>query len=227
MAALISGAAALIVGAAPGLVNFFAHLGADRAMRMHAARVALLAAALTTVIAWSSPPPASAASPAGVVCTLTGLISGVFGKVCNLARHAGSVVGAGGKLLSGRPGSAVGELTGSGSRVAGAATTTVGLAAIATAVTGGARYLLGATAQVIGTTTRPNLTSTWFSSAYWRMAAIAALLTLPFLFAAAIHAMVRSDLALLARAAFGYLPLALLAVGDRGAADDAAGVRLG
>ena len=27
MAALISGAAALIVGAAPGLVNFFAHLG--------------------------------------------------------------------------------------------------------------------------------------------------------------------------------------------------------
>ena len=27
MAALISGAAALVVGAAPGLVNFFAHLG--------------------------------------------------------------------------------------------------------------------------------------------------------------------------------------------------------
>ena len=29
MAALISGAAALMVGAAPGLVNFFAHLGAS------------------------------------------------------------------------------------------------------------------------------------------------------------------------------------------------------
>src|ERR1700741_2003052 len=29
MAALISGASALIVGAAPGLVNFFAHLGAS------------------------------------------------------------------------------------------------------------------------------------------------------------------------------------------------------
>ena len=27
MAALISGASALIVGAAPGLINFFAHLG--------------------------------------------------------------------------------------------------------------------------------------------------------------------------------------------------------
>jgi hypothetical protein len=29
MAALISAAAALVVGAAPGLVNFFAHLGAS------------------------------------------------------------------------------------------------------------------------------------------------------------------------------------------------------
>jgi hypothetical protein len=29
MAALISGASALVVGAAPGLVNFFAHLGAS------------------------------------------------------------------------------------------------------------------------------------------------------------------------------------------------------
>jgi hypothetical protein len=38
-------------------------------------------------------------------------------------------------------------------------------------------------------------------------------LTLPFLCAAAIHALVRSDLALLTRAAFGYLPLSLLAVG--------------
>ncbi|HWD77072.1 MAG TPA: DUF6112 family protein [Solirubrobacteraceae bacterium] len=28
MAALVSGAAALLVGAAPGLINFFAHLGA-------------------------------------------------------------------------------------------------------------------------------------------------------------------------------------------------------
>ena len=45
------------------------------------------------------------------------------------------------------------------------------------------------------------------------MAAIAAVLTLPFLFAAAVQALMRSDLALLARAAFGYLPLSLLAVG--------------
>ena len=44
------------------------------------------------------------------------------------------------------------------------------------------------------------------------MAAIAALLTLPFLFAAAIQAIIRSDLALLARAALGYLPLAMFAI---------------
>jgi hypothetical protein len=56
------------------------------------------------------------------------------------------------------------------------------------------------------------LGSTWFSSTYWRVAGIAVLLTLPFLFAAAVHALLRSDLALLLRAAFGYLPLAMLAV---------------
>src|SRR6185437_12087549 len=44
------------------------------------------------------------------------------------------------------------------------------------------------------------------------MAAIAALLTLPFLFAATVQAALRSDVALLARAAFGYLPLAMLSI---------------
>ena len=38
------------------------------------------------------------------------------------------------------------------------------------------------------------------------------MLTLPFLFAAAVQALIRSDLGLLVRAAFGYLPLAMLAV---------------
>jgi hypothetical protein len=44
------------------------------------------------------------------------------------------------------------------------------------------------------------------------MAEIAALLTLPFLFAATVQAALRSDVALLARAAFGYLPLAMLSI---------------
>ena len=66
---------------------------------------------------------------------------------------------------------------------------------------------------MIGHTTAPQLQSAWFSATYWRVAGIAAVLTLPFLFAAAIQALVHSDLSLLARAAFGFLPLAMLGVG--------------
>lgn len=180
-----------------------------RRARYHATAFLLVAVAATAV-AWSTPAPA-AASPAGVLCTLTGLVSGVMGKVCNVATRAGKVVGAGKKLLSGNLGGAVSELTGSGG--ASRATSAVGITAVAAAVVLGARYLLQETATVVGASTRPNLTSTWFSSSYWRMAGVAALLTLPFLFAAAVQAMLRSDLALLARAAFGYLPMSLLAVG--------------
>jgi hypothetical protein len=68
------------------------------------------------------------------------------------------------------------------------------------------------TATLISTTTRPAVTSAWFSATYWRVAALSALLTLPFLFAACIHALVRADLAMAARAAFGYLPLAMLGI---------------
>jgi hypothetical protein len=68
------------------------------------------------------------------------------------------------------------------------------------------------TATLLATTTRPAVTSTWFSATYWRVAALSALLTLPFLFAACIHALVRADLAMAARAAFGYLPLAMIAI---------------
>jgi hypothetical protein len=87
-----------------------------------------------------------------------------------------------------------------------------GLAAIDGWMLLGSRGALDETAHVIGTTTTPQLDSTWFSSTYWRVAALAALLTVPFLFAAALQALLRSDLALLLRAAFGYLPLALLGV---------------
>ena len=68
------------------------------------------------------------------------------------------------------------------------------------------------TATLMNATTQPALQSTWFSATYWRVAGLSALLTVPFLCAAAGHALVRSDLALLGRAAFGYLPLAMLGV---------------
>jgi hypothetical protein len=176
-----------------------------------ALRTIPLVAVVVAVIMCSAPSPAAAASPTGVLCSLTGLVSGALGKVCTVATHAGTVLRAGQKLAGGHVGSAVGTLVGGGARRA--ATATVGLAAIVAAVMGGARYALKETAKVIGATTRPDLESTWFSSFYWRMAAVSALLTLPFLFAAAVQAMIRSDLPMLGRAAFGYLPLGLLAVG--------------
>jgi hypothetical protein len=79
-------------------------------------------------------------------------------------------------------------------------------------VDGSAAAALRYTASLIATTSRPAVTSTWFSATYWRVAALSALLTLPFLFAACIHALVRADLAMAARAAFGYLPLAMIGI---------------
>ncbi|HTU31429.1 MAG TPA: hypothetical protein VMF07_18705 [Solirubrobacteraceae bacterium] len=86
------------------------------------------------------------------------------------------------------------------------------LSAISSAVDGAAADALRLTGSLLGATTSPGLLSTWFSATYWRVAALSALLTVPFLFAAAVHALVRSDLSLLARAAFGYLPLAAIGV---------------
>ncbi|MGC9220986.1 MAG: hypothetical protein ACP5H2_06490 [Solirubrobacteraceae bacterium] len=88
-----------------------------------------------------------------------------------------------------------------------------GLNLIGSWVLGGTEDGLKTVARVIGSSTAPNLTSIWFSAAYWRVAALAAMLTLPFLFAAAIQALVRSDLGLLTRAAFMNLPLSLIGVG--------------
>jgi hypothetical protein len=174
------------------------------------ARTISLVAVVVTLATYSAPPAASA-STAGVLCSLGGMVSTVIGKVCSVASHPGRIIGAGKKLLGGHLGGAIGALTGASTVVKGAAAA-VGLAAIAAWVIAGARYALRETAHVIGETTRPNLQSTWFSASYWRMAAVSALLTLPFLFAAAIQALMRSDLAMLARAALGYLPLGVLAV---------------
>jgi hypothetical protein len=96
--------------------------------------------------------------------------------------------------------------------IASTATTQLALSALGSWVSGGATFVLHETANVLAETTTPRLTSTWFSAAYWKVAGLAAMLTLPFIFAAAIQALLRSDLTLLVRAALGYLPLAMLAV---------------
>jgi len=172
--------------------------------------VALVLATSTCALG-VSPPAAVALNPMKPICGVTGLISGIAGKACTALRHVPKLASAGGKLITGHPGAALKTLKGAGTSGAGASTA-VGLAAIVTWVLGGAKFALHLTATAIAKTTSPRLGGTWFSSVYWRMAAVSAVLTLPFLFAAAVQALIASDLALLARAALGYLPLALLAV---------------
>jgi hypothetical protein len=165
----------------------------------------------------AGPPPAAAFNPLKPVCGAAGWVSGLVGKACNVAQHAGRVIQAAKQLAGGRIGGAAKALAGAGSSasstLASHASTVIGLAAIGAWVLGGAKVALHETATVLSDTTTPQLRSTWFSSTYWRMAGIATVLTLPFLFAAAVQALMRSDLTLLARAALGYLPLAMLAVG--------------
>jgi hypothetical protein len=150
-------------------------------------RLTLLAAAAAMVGAASlaAPRAAEAVTPLSPVCTVGGPLAQ---RACQLSGGAG----AGG--------------------IASSLSAQLLLAPIEASVVSAAGFALQATSHVLGETTSPQLTSTWFSSTYWRVAAIAAVLTLPFLFAAAVQAIVRSDLGLLLRAALGYLPLALLAV---------------
>jgi len=132
------------------------------------------------------------------VCTVAGWLSGLAGTLCSVARKGGELLSAGGKLTGG----------------AGTAATTIGIGAVLVGltawVTGAAHAVLAATAAVIGGTTRPELASSWFSASYWRMAEIGMLLTVPFLFAACVQGILRSDPSLIGRAALGYLPLAVL-----------------
>jgi hypothetical protein len=173
--------------------------------------VALVIASTATL----GSPTVASAGILNPLCNTIGLASGAVGKACNVISKGKKLVGAGRKLLSGHLGGAVQTVLGGagGGGVGSAATTAVGLAAIVTWVVGGASLALHETAKVIGRSTSPQLGTTWFSATYWRMAGVAALVTLPFLFAAAVQAVVQSDLALLTRATLGYLPLALLAVG--------------
>jgi hypothetical protein len=123
-------------------------------------------------------------APVNPACGAAGAINGLSGTLCGTA--------GGDALTSG--------------------VTSIALSAMSSFVLGGAGGVLHDTAALLGRTTAPQLQTTWFSSTYWRMAEVATLLTLPFLFAAAVQALMRSDLALLARAALGYLPLAMLAI---------------
>jgi type IV secretion system protein TrbL len=123
-----------------------------------------------------------------ILAPLGGALDGTLGGIAS-----GNAIGG---LISGATGSA-------GSAV---------LQWISSWVLKGTRGAIEEVASAIGAATAPNLNSTWFSSTYWRVAALAAMLTIPFLCAAAVQAVARADLSLLARVTFGYLPLSILGV---------------
>jgi hypothetical protein len=174
--------------------------------------VAVVVIAVITC-AGAAAPPAASANPLKTACGAASLASGLAGKACGVVAQGGKWVKAGKKLATGHVGGAAKAVLGQGASTAAKAVAgTAAIAVLAASVLGGAKFSLHETATLLGDTSSPQLTSTWFSSRYWRVAGIAVVLTLPFLFAAAIQALLRSDLTLLLRAAFGYLPLSMLAV---------------
>ncbi len=144
---------------------------------------------------------------------ICGATNPAIGIACGgLAANGGALINGGRQLITGNVGGAASTVLGAGAGTLATAGATVGLAAISASVVGAAGAVLHETAAALGSTTSPQLQSTWFSGTYWRMAAIATMLTLPFLFAATVQAALRSDVTLLARAALGYLPLAMLSI---------------
>ncbi|MDE3133545.1 MAG: hypothetical protein KGL15_05725 [Acidobacteriota bacterium] len=141
-------------------------------------------------------------SPLG---TLGGPLGGPLG---------GSLGGPLGGSLGGSLGGPLGGVDPIGGSLSGTLSNTAGLVlqAVSSWVLDATRSAIEEVAGMIGRATAPNLDGTWFSATYWRVAALAAMLTLPFLCAAAVQAVARADLSLLARVAFGYLPLAILGV---------------
>jgi hypothetical protein len=182
---------------------------ATRARRIAVARV-LAGSCLALSMIGAAPAPAGAFAVARPVCVLAR--PAVLDAPCPAppaggARVRRALLGGVGRVVGGVARTLMSPVTAGAGALAG-----IGLAAIGTWVLGGARAALDETATIISRTTAPHLEATWFSSTYWRVAGLATLLTLPFLFAAGVQALVRSDLGLLVRAALGYLPLAMLGV---------------
>ena len=168
------------------------------------ARLALAAATLAIAAALSG----AAAAPASAsiwkpICSVLRLENPILNP-CSIAHRGITIVKTGAQLATGNVGGAV-------QTVAGGATS-VALGAFASWATAGARYALDETAHLVAASISPSLAAPWFTTVYWRLVGVAALLTLPFLFAAAVQALIRSDLSLLLVSAFGYLPLAMLGV---------------
>lgn len=64
--------------------------------------------------------------------------------------------------------------------------------------------------ELIAATTGPDVQSDWFERQYGAMLGVAGMLAVPLLLLAGIQAVIRQDLWMLVRAAFGYLPMAFI-----------------
>jgi hypothetical protein len=87
-----------------------------------------------------------------------------------------------------------------------------GLGLITPWVLDGAKAALEEVARIVSAATAPDLSSGWFSGEYWRVAALASMLTLPFIFAASVQAVLRSEPGLIFKVLLGYLPLAMIGI---------------
>lgn len=84
------------------------------------------------------------------------------------------------------------------------------MAGVTTWVTHFAVWVTGRVGDLITSTSSPDVQAGWFQQQYSTMLAIAGALALPMLLLAVIQAVMRQDAAMLARSAFGYLPMAFI-----------------
>jgi hypothetical protein len=80
-------------------------------------------------------------------------------------------------------------------------------------VTNAAVWVAGKVGELIENTTSPDLTAGWFQGQYSSMLAVAGTLALLMLMLAVIQSVIRQDIGLLVRCAFGYLPMAFVLAG--------------
>jgi hypothetical protein len=105
------------------------------------------------------------------------------------------------------------------SAVGGAATTVATAAGdfvmrgVTVWVTDAAVWVTGNVGELVENTTSPDLTASWFEAQYAAMLAVASVLALLMLMLAVIQSVIRQDVGMLLRAAFGYLPMAFILAG--------------
>jgi hypothetical protein len=80
-------------------------------------------------------------------------------------------------------------------------------------VTKAAVWITGKVGELVERTSSPDLRASWFEGQYETMVAVAGALALLMLMLAVIQSVIRQDVWLLARAAFGYLPMAFILAG--------------